>query len=124
MSIVRQGFVLEGSRGHRRVSTLVDTGSTECLVSPEIAAHLGEPDETPEPVKFDTSKKKNGLEARMWLPLNVRVNGQRHAAVFFVAEGLTEDAVIGAAFLQHHECRIDYRRKKLCIGKCCLHLRA
>ena len=124
MGIIRQRFTLEGSRGKRGVEILVDTGASECLVQPELAEELAILEDTAEPMSFDTSGQRDGLKAKERVMLDVRLNGQRHAAIFYVVPGLTEDAVIGAAFLQCHRCRIDYNRKRLSIGKCCVRFRA
>ncbi len=124
MSIIRQKFTFEGSRGKRGMDALVDSAASECLIRPEVARRLGCPDETAEPMSFDTSKQKDGLKSREWVGLAVRLNGQRHYGMFFLVDELTEDIVIGARFLQAHECQIDYKRKKLRIGKCCVRLRA
>jgi predicted aspartyl protease len=119
--IVREVMV-RGSRGRRKLQALFDTGSTKSFIRASITGCLGEPVELPEPEKYEMAR--GAFRTRKGSVVSIALSGRRLTGLFRVADGLTEDLIVGADFLQEWHIRLDPRRRRIILDPKALRLKA
>ncbi len=112
---------LTGSRAEREIKALFDTGSSRCFLSREVAQSVGEMFPVAIPLQSETAttvtSSREAVHAAVWL------DGHPLQWVFYVVDGLTEPAVIGADFLQIWKIKLDPEHETLILDPTALKLK-
>jgi hypothetical protein len=112
---------LTGSRADREVKALFDTGSSRCFVSRDVAQSLGDIFPVAIPLQIETAtavtEAREAIHAAIWL------DGHPLQWTFYVVEGLTEEAIVGADFLQVWKIKLDPEREALILDPNALKLK-
>lgn len=112
---------LTGSRAEREVKALFDTGSSRCSLSREVAQSVGDVVPVAIPLQIETAtavtQAREAVHAAIWL------DGHPLQWVFYVVDGLTEPAIVGADFLQIWKIKLDPEHETLILDPNALKLK-
>ncbi|MBW8060783.1 MAG: retroviral-like aspartic protease [Solirubrobacterales bacterium] len=108
MSIITKNIILEGSKGKEQTNTLFDGGASHSCIQKNIAEKLAILETLPEMREFGTADEKTKLEVTQRISIDFFLNGDRFSDEFFVIEGLSEKAIIGASTMQKWRMKLDY----------------
>ncbi len=122
MGLISRKLQFIGRRGKAKVETLFDTGSNHCLIRASVAAKLAEADELPEPKRYEAAV--GSFTARHFVVADVVLGGKRLTTLFKIVPELTEEAILGADFLQSWHIRLDPRKKRVILDPKALRLKA
>ncbi len=122
MGLITKRLILHGPRRKRSVEALFDTGSSKSFIRGDIAQGLGQNVELPEPRKFEMAR--GTLAVREGLVADVAIGRHRLFHTFLVVDGLTEEVIIGADFLQEWHIRLEPRSRRIILDPRALRLKA
>lgn len=122
MGLIAKRLTLHGSDRKRSLDALFDTGSTKSFIRADVAKGLGPNVELPEPKKFEMAR--GVLKVREGLVADVAIGRHRLTHLFLVVDGLTEELIIGADFLQEWHIRLEPRRRRIILDPKALRLKA
>jgi len=98
MGLIYKTVRVTGSKAEREVKALFDTGSSRCFLSRDVARSVGDVVPIAIPLQIETAtavtQAREAIHAAVWL------DGHPLQWVFYVVDGLTEPAIVGANFLQ------------------------
>jgi len=98
MGLIYKTVRVTGSKAEREVKALFDTGSSRCVLSRDVARSVGGVVPIAIPLQIETAtavtQAREAIHAAVWL------DGHPLQWVFYVVDGLTEPAIVGANFLQ------------------------
>lgn len=115
MTIIAKDMRLEGSKGEEEVEGLFDSGATYSFIEKALAERLGVIDVLPKPMRFETAKEGESVEARERVSLNFYLDGYRFSDEFMVIPGLSERLIIGATTMQKWRFKLDFEREEVII---------
>lgn len=115
MALIEKRIVLEGSKGNKEVSALLDSGATYSCIDPGLAAELEIVSPLPGPMDFGTAKDGETLQATERVSLNFYLKGYRFSDEFMLISGLSEEVIIGAATLQKWRLKLDFEAEDVII---------
>lgn len=121
MGLIYKTVRLTGSRAEREVTVLFDTGNSRCLLSREVAESIGDVVPVAIPLQIETAtavtQASEAVHAAIWL------DGHPLQWVFYVVDGLTESAIVGADFLRIWKIKLDPERESLILDPNALKLK-
>jgi predicted aspartyl protease len=100
MGVIIKDIEVEGDKGKAVLRTLFDTGASHSLVRRDKAEALATLVPLASPLRFRLGNGQIGLEVREACHLFFEVKGCRYYFVFYVAENLAHELVIGADAMQ------------------------
>jgi hypothetical protein len=124
MGIIVKEYNVIGNHRSDTVRVLYDTGSGASVVRRDIAEPLGNIDASPVPIRFMMA---NGLETftvEQVIILAVDVDGTPLVYMFYIAEDLAEELIIGADMMQKFKITLDMDNEAISIDPRALYLRA
>ena len=117
MARISEDVEIRGTEKSKTVKAMFDSGSTKCLVNPEVLKDLG--------VKHTghvfTIKLANGefAEVKEAELVSIRVLGrERRAPRVYELEGLPEMMIIGQDFMQEMGVTLQMREERAVLEKC------
>ena len=121
MGLIYRTVRLTGSRGEGEVKALFDTGSSRGFLSRETAQVVGDVFRVAIPLQIETAtsvaEAREAIHAAIWL------DGHPLQWVFYVIDGLTEPAIVGADFLQIWKIKLDPEHETLILDPSALKLK-
>jgi hypothetical protein len=124
MGIIVKEYNVIGNHRSNTVRVLYDAGSGASFVRRDIAEPLGNIDASPVPIRFMMA---NGLETftvEQVINLAVDVDGTPLVYMFYIAEDLAEELIIGADMMQKFKITLDMDNEAISIDPRALYLRA
>ncbi len=124
MGLIIKEYTVTGNRDSDTVRVLYDTGAGASFVRRDIARPLGNIDTSPVPIHFVMA---NGLETftvEQIINLAVDVDGTPLVYMFYIAEDLAEELIIGADMMQKFKISLDMDNEAVSIDPRALYLRA
>lgn len=122
MGLIYRRMVCIGRKGRCTVEALFDSGSNHCLMRDDVAARIAPLDELPEPKLYEAAV--GSFRAKHFVVADVSLAGRRLTTLFKVVPDLTEEAILGADFLQSWHIRLDPRRRRILVDPRALRLKA
>ena len=121
MGLIYKTVRLTGSRAELEVKALFDTGSSRCFLSREVARSVADLFPVPIPLQIETAtavtQAREAVHVALWL------DGHPLQWVFYVVDGLTESAIVGADFLQIWKIKLDPEHERLILDPNALKLK-
>ena len=108
MSVIEKNIKLKGSKGEDYLLALFDGGSSYSCIRKELAEKLEIITPLPETIEFGTADEKTKIEVTQRVSIDFFLNGDRFSDEFYVVEGLSEKAIIGASTMQKWRMKLDY----------------
>jgi hypothetical protein len=115
MTIIARDMRLEGSKGAEEVEGLFDSGATYSCIEKTLAEKLEVITLLPQPMRFETAKAGESVEAKERVSLNFYLDGYRFSDEFMVIPGLSERLIIGATTMQKWRFKLDFEREEVII---------
>ena len=121
MGLIYKTVRLTGARAEREVKALFDTGSSRCFLSRDAAQAVGDVFPIAIPLQIETATAVT--EAREAVHVAIWLDGHPLQWVFYVVDGLTEPAIVGADFLQIWKIKLDPEHETLILDPNALKLK-
>jgi len=115
MTIIARNIRLVGSKGEQEIKGLFDSGATYSCIEKALAEKLGVIDVLPEPMRFETAKEGESVEAREVVRLNFYLDDYHFSDEFMVIPGLSEKLIIGTTTMQKWRFKLDFEREEVII---------
>ncbi len=122
MGIIYKTLTVIGRRGRARCEVLFDSGATRSLMERSLAMRLAQPVELAEPEIY--SLARGHFTVREGAFLQVVIQRRRIPVEVRVVEGLTENLILGADFLQVWDIRLRPKTKQVLLDLRALRLKA
>ncbi len=107
MGLIQQSIEVTGERGTVSASALYDTGASLSFLRRDIAERVGVPVRLARPMRFEMGRAGEFLEVNEQIALSFTVSGVELLESFLVADGLSEEAIIGARTMQKWGIKLD-----------------
>ncbi|MCP4154617.1 MAG: retroviral-like aspartic protease [bacterium] len=117
MGVIVNRVKLVGSKGEKKVDALYDSGASFSFITKNLADKLGRVDDLPQPLKFETAKEGENLEVKERVTLDFFIEGIRLSDEFLIAEGLSEELIIGAATMQKWRLKLDFEEDRVIVDQ-------
>ena len=124
MGLIIKEYNVIGNRTSDVVRVLYDTGSGASFVRRDIAEPLGNIDSSPVPVQFMMASGQQTFSVEQVVNLAVDVDGTPLVYMFYVADDLAEELIIGADMMQKFRITLDMDNEAVSIDPRALYLRA
>ena len=124
MGLIIKEYDVIGNRANDVVRVLYDTGSGASFVRRDIAEPLGNIDSSPVPVRFMMASGQETFTVEQVVNLAVDVDGTPLVYMFYVADDLAEELIIGADMMQKFKITLDMDNEAVSIDPRALYLRA
>ena len=124
MGIIIEEYTVTGNRSADTVRVLYDTGSGASFVRRDIAEPLGNIEASPVPVQFMMANGQETFTVEQIINLAVDIDGSPLVYMFYVAEDLAEELIIGADMMQKFKISLDLDSESVSIDPRALYLRA
>lgn len=122
MGLIRKSLWVYGRKGRRKVEVLFDSGASHSMIREDLARTLGTPEELPEPRTFEAAVGRFTIREGIFVEFGI--NRHRLFTAALVAPRLSEDAIIGANFLQDWHIKLEPRRHRIILDPEALRLKA
>jgi predicted aspartyl protease len=107
MGLIQQPIEVTGDRGSVSAQALYDTGASLSFIRRDLAERVGAPVRLAHPLRFEMRCAGEFLEVSEHIALSFTVSGLELLDSFLVADGLSEEAIIGARTMQKWGIRLD-----------------
>ena len=124
MGIIVKEYNVIGNHRSDVVRVLYDTGSGASFVRRDIAEPLGNIDTSPVPVRFMMANGKETFLVEQVINLAVDIDGSPLVYMFYIADDLAEELIIGADMMQKFKISLDMDNEAISIDPRALYLRA
>lgn len=121
MGLIYKTVRVTGSKAEREVKALFDTGSSRCVLSRDVARSVEGVVPIAIPLQIETATAV--AQAREAIHVAVWLDGHPLQWVFYVVDGLTEPAIVGADFLQIRKIKLDPEHETLILDPNALKLK-
>jgi predicted aspartyl protease len=105
MGLIYKKIVIKGTKGHRKVRALFDTGASESFIKKDIAEGISTLVELSRPKMFETVV--GNIRVQYAVIPDILLDGHDLFWTLIVVDGLTEDVILGADFFQRWKIRLD-----------------
>ncbi|MEW6096000.1 MAG: 2-C-methyl-D-erythritol 4-phosphate cytidylyltransferase [bacterium] len=122
MGLIYKKITIGGDKGEMAVNALFDTGASESFIHENIANQIATTLKLHLPRRFELGKGTMLVDTSTGV-LDVIVNGANLFGAFLVAKELSEEAILGADFLQRWKISIDIEKEELLIDEKALKLK-
>ena len=117
MGVIINRIKLVGSKGEKKVDALFDSGASFSFITKAVASKLGLIDTLPTPIEFETAEEGRKIRVEEVTRLDFYIDGIRLSDEFFIAEGLSEEVIIGAKTLQAWRLKLDFEHDKVIVDQ-------
>jgi predicted aspartyl protease len=121
MGLIYKRMILQGDRSNKEVTTLFDTGASQCFARKDIAEQVATIAKAPTRLKFEAAtgvvETQEVIFAQIWLDRNPLF------WTFYVLPDLTEELILGSDFFQRWKIRIDPEQEKITLDPSALKLK-
>ena len=124
MGIIAKEYTVTGNRASDAVRVLYDTGAGASFVRRDIAVPLGEITTSPLPIQFLMANGQETFTVDQVITLAVDVDGTPLVYMFYIADDLAEELIIGADMKQKFKISLDLDNEAVSIDPRALYLRA
>jgi hypothetical protein len=124
MGIIVKEYNVIGNHRSNTVRVLYDAGSGASFVRRDIAEPLGNIDASPVPIRFMMANGQETSTVEQVINLAVDVDGTPLVYMFYIAEDLAEELIIGADMMQKFKITLDMDNEAISIDPRALYLRA
>ena len=124
MGIIVKEYNVIGNHRSDTVRVLYDAGSGASFVRRDIAEPLGNIDASPVPIRFMMANGQETFTVEQVINLAVDVDGTPLVYMFYIAEDLAEELIIGADMMQKFKITLDMDNEAISIDPRALYLRA
>jgi hypothetical protein len=124
MGIIVKEYNVIGNHRSNTVRVLYDAGSGASFVRRDIAEPLGNIDASPVPIRFMMANGQETFTVEQVINLAVDVDGTPLVYMFYIAEDLAEELIIGADMMQKFKITLDMDNEAISIDPRALYLRA
>lgn len=108
MSIMKLPLHYEGSQGEKVLYTLFDSGATISCINPGAVEDLENPIKLFRPLGVTTAAAGHYLRIEERIVVDFYINDVRLSDEFYVAQGLSEDAILGVNTFQKWRIKLDF----------------
>ena len=124
MGIIVKEYTVTGNRRSDTVRVLYDTGAGASFVRRDIAEPLGNIDSSPVPIRFVMANRQETFIVEHVINLAVDIDGAPLVYMFYIAEDLAEELIIGADMMQRFKITLNMDNESVSIDPRALYLRA
>ena len=124
MGLIIKEYTVTGNRNNDTVRVLYDTGAGASFVRRDIAEPLGNIDISPVPMNFVMANGQETFTVEHVINLAVDVDGTPLVYMFYIAENLAEELIIGADMMQKFKISLDLDNESVAVDPRALYLRA
>ena len=107
MGIILKTYTVTGNQGSARLQALFDTGSDVSLVRRNLAERLGTFTPTGRPLRMEMADGEGTFSVNEMIHLFVEIGDATVFFLFYVAENLGEEMIIGADMMQRWKIKLD-----------------
>lgn len=115
MGLIQEATVISGERGSVEARALYDTGASLSFIRRDVAEKVGAPVRLPQPMRFEMGRAGEFLEVEHQIALMFAVCGIPLLDSFLVADGLSEEAIVGARTMQKWGIQLDPEHERVIV---------
>lgn len=115
MSMTKLPLHYEGSQGEKVLYTLFDSGATISCINPGAVEDLENPIKLFRPLEVTTAAVGHYLRIEERIVVDVYINDVRLSDEFYVAQGLSEDAILGVNTFQKWRIKLDFEHDTIIV---------
>ncbi len=124
MGIIVKEYTVIGNRASDTVRVLYDTGAGASFVRRDVAEPLGNIEASPVPIRFMMASGQETFTVEQVINLAVDIEGTPLVYLFYIADDLAEELIIGADMMQKFKITLDMDNEAVSIDPRALYLRA
>ena len=124
MGIIVKEYTVIGNRASDTVRVLYDTGAGASFVRRDVAEPLGNIEASPVPIRFMMASGQETFTVEQVINLAVDIEGTPLVYLFYIADDLAEELIIGADMMQKFKISLDMDNEAISIDPRALYLRA
>lgn len=115
MAILYEEVELVGTKGQTKENALFDTGASYSIIQEELASTLADFIPLDIPMRFETAKSGDILQATHRIVLTFLLGGYRLSDEFIVISNLSERVIIGVLTLQKWKIKLDFEHDQVIV---------
>ena len=117
MGVIINRIKLVGSKGEKKGEGLFDNGANFSFIRPDLASKLDTILPLPRPLEFETATEGDKIIVKERVIMDFYIEGIRLSDEFLIAEGLSEEVIVGAATMQKWRLKVDFEEDRVLIDQ-------